>query len=209
MWCYTPVNMTSSLSSPQAEILEFYKDFARKNQRAPSIREVASSLNREPSNIHYHLKHLEQLGLLVRTGGYRGVRLVSKSNKVIPLLGTVSCGEPISIFEETEEYVHVPENMLIDGHAYFALRAKGNSMINAGISDGDTLVIRKQTDIDDGDIAVVATGDPPFEAVTLKTVYHRKEALLLKPENDQLEPYIVKKGQIRGKLVGSIRTYGK
>lgn len=179
----------------------------RKNGRAPSLGEVANKLERDRSNILYHLKNLERMGLLVRTGGHRGVRLVEKAQSVLPLLGVVACGEPITIFEESYEYVHVPEDMITNGYAHYALRAKGDSMINAGILDGATLVIRKQSDVSDGDIAVVATGEPPLESATLKRVYHSKNALLLKPENDGLEPYIVKKGEIRGKLVGSTHSY--
>lgn len=197
--------MTLSLSASQAEVLNFYKDFMKKNNRAPSIREVANALNREPSNIHYHLKNLEKEGLLVRTGGYRGVRLVNKASKLIPLVGVVSCGEPIAILEETEDYVEVPSNMIRTGYAHYALRAKGDSMINAGIKSGDVLLIRKQSAADNGDIAVVATGDPSSESATLKRVYFTKQALLLKPANDALEPYFVKQGEIRGKMTGVIR----
>jgi len=192
----------NSLSPAQAEILEFYRKFMKKNRRAPSLGEVADKLERDRSNVHYHLKNIERMGLLVRTGGHRGVRLVEKSQSVLPMLGVVACGEPITIFEESEEYVHVPADMITNGYAHYALRAKGDSMINAGIQDGATLVIRKQADFSDGDIAVVATGEPPLESATLKRVYHTKRALLLKPENDALEPYVVKKAEIRGKLVG-------
>jgi repressor LexA len=198
--------MTSSLSPSQAAILSFYKEFMARHDRAPSIREVATKLKREPSNIHYHLKNLERLGLLIRTGGYRGVRLVGKLSKVIPLVGVIACGEPITILEEVEENVQIPEDMVLNGYAHYALRAKGNSMIKAGIHDGDVLVIRKQSDVQDGDIAVIATDEPPFEAATLKRAYHKKESLLLKSENDDLEPYVIKKGDVRGKLVGVIRN---
>ncbi|HLD08007.1 MAG TPA: transcriptional repressor LexA [Candidatus Peribacterales bacterium] len=198
--------MSSSLSPAQAEILDFYRKFMRQNERAPSLGEVAEKLGRDRSNILYHLKNIERMGLLVRTGGHRGVRLVSKSSKIIPLLGVVACGEPITILEEIEENVQIPENMISDGYAHYALRAKGDSMIGVGIFDGDILVIRKQPDVQDGDIAVIATDEPPFEAVTLKRAFHKKKSLLLKPENDELEPYVVKKGDVRGKLVGVIRS---
>lgn len=172
----------------------------------PSIREAAEDLELDVSNVHYHIRNLEKMGLMVRTGGHRGVRLVSPASKVIPFLGTVACGEPIAIFEEVDENVQVPENMILNGYAHYALRARGDSMINAGIKDGDVLVIRKQEDADDGDIAVVAIGDPAMETATLKTIYHKKDALLLKPENDDLEPYVVRNGEVRGKLVGVVRS---
>lgn len=197
--------MQSSLSSAQAEILDFYKKFISRYQRTPSIREVADGLDREPSNVHYHLKNLEKAGFLVRTVGYRGVRLVNKESKLVPLVGVVACGEPITIVEETEDHIEVPGNMIRTGYAHYALRARGDSMINAHIRDGDILIIRKQASVDNGDIAVVATDEPPFEAATLKTVYFSKQALLLKPANDQLEPYLVKEADIRGKMVGVIR----
>lgn len=198
--------MLNSLSSPQAEILDCYRKFMRKYGRAPSLGEVADKLERDRSNVLYHLKNLERMGLLVRTGGHRGVRLVEKAASVIPLLGVVACGEPITIFEESEEAVSVSESMITNGYAHYALRAKGDSMIKAKIEDGDILVIRKQSDVNDGEIAVVATGESPFESATLKTVYHTKNALMLVPQNDDLEPYVVKKGEVRGKLVGVIRN---
>lgn len=199
--------MPNSLSPAQAEILDFYRKFMRKNNRAPSLGDVADKLGRERSNVLYHLKNIERMGLLVRTGGHRGVRLVEKSQGVLPLLGVVACGEPITIFEESEEFVHVPQDMITNGYAHYALRAKGDSMINAGIQDGATLIIRKQSDVSDGDIGVVATGEPPLESATLKRIYHSGKALMLKPENDNLEPYVVKGGEIRGKLVGVIHSF--
>jgi len=147
------------------------------------------------------------MGMLVRTGGPRGVRLIEKASKVIPLLGVIACGEPITVFEEVDEQMDVPANMIKSGSAHYALRARGNSMINAGIKDGDILVIRKQSDVNDDDIAVVVTGEPPFENATLKRAFHKKEALLLKPENDNLESYVIKRGDVRGKLVGVIRNF--
>lgn len=204
---YTPVKMASSLSPAQAEVLAYYKRFMSEHGRVPSLREAAKSLSREISNVHYHLKNLEKQGHLVRTGGYRGVQLVEKQSKIVPLVGTVACGEPITIFEESEEHVQVPENWILNGYAHYALRAKGDSMVQANIGDGDVLLIRQQQDVEDGDIGVVATGEPPFETATLKTIYHTKGALMLVPQNEKLEPYVVKKGEIRGKLVGVIREY--
>lgn len=197
--------MSNSLSQSQADVLDFYKNFIAKKGRAPSIREVADALDREPSNIHYHIKQLERGGFIVRTAGYRGVRVVNKESKVIPLVGTVACGEPIAVVEESDEHVEVPSDMIREGYPHYALTASGESMIKAGIKDGDTLVIRKQSDVQDGDIAVVITGEPPFEGATLKRVYHSKNALLLKPANDELEPYFVRDGDVRGKMVGVIR----
>ncbi len=173
----------------------------------PSIREAAEDLELDVSNVHYHIRNLEKMGLMARTGGHRGVRLVSPTSKVIPFLGTVACGEPIAIFEEVDEHVQIPENMILNGYAHYALRARGSSMIKAGIKEGDLLVIRKQSDADDGDIAVIATDEPSMETATLKRIYHKKESLMLKPENDELEPYVVHNGEVRGKLVGVIRNF--
>ncbi len=199
------VNRAESLSPSQSDVFAFYKCFLKDHNRAPSIREAAKKMKREISNVHYHLKKLESMGLIVRTPGYRGVRLVERQKKLIPLLGAVACGEPITIFEESEDVISVPENMIADGYGHYALRAKGNSMINARISNGDILVIRKQSDVNDGDIAIIATGESPFETATLKTIYHTKSALMLVPQNNTLEPYVVKNGEVRGKLVGVLR----
>ncbi len=199
--------MLRNLTAAQQRILHFYRSYIEKNGHAPSYPEAGRKLDLSPSVVHYHVKHLESAGFLAKSGRTRGVQLVGTDTQTIPLLGLVAGGEPITIFEECDEYVEAPATMLKGGGSFFALRVRGMSMKNAGIVDGDVVLIRKQEDVDDGDIAVVAIGEIPFEAATLKRVFHQPASLLLKPENDDFEPTVVKKGSIRGKLSGVIRSY--
>lgn len=199
--------MLKNLTSSQQRILEFYRSQISEHGHAPSYPEAGKMLGLSPSVVHYHVKHLESAGYLAKSGRARGVQLVGTDTQTVPLLGLVAGGEPITIFEECDEYIEAPATMLKGGGSFFALRVRGMSMKNAGIVDGDIVLIRKQEEVNDGDIAVVAVGEVPFEAATLKRVFHRPSSLLLKPENDDFEPTVVKKGSIRGKLSGVIRSY--
>jgi len=199
--------MLKNLTSSQQRILEFYRSQISEHGRAPSYPEAGKILDLSPSVIHYHVKHLETLGYLVKSNRSRGVQLVGTETQTVPLLGLVAGGEPITIFEECDEYIEAPRSMLKDGGNFYALTVRGMSMKNAGIVDGDIVLLRKQDDVSDGDIAVVAIGEPPFEAATLKRIFHQPSSLLLMPENDDFQPTVVKKGSVRGKLVGVIRNY--
>jgi len=199
--------MLQNLTAAQQRILAFYRSYIKENGHAPSYPEAGRGLELSPSVVHYHVKHLEKAGYLAKSGRARGVQLVGSDMQTVPLLGLVAGGEPITIFEECDEYVEAPKSMLKEGGSFYALKVRGMSMKNAGIVDGDIVLIRKQEDASDGDIAVVAVGEQPFEAATLKRIFHQPSSLLLKPENDDFEPTVIKKGSVRGKLTGVIRNY--
>ncbi|MFA6917869.1 MAG: transcriptional repressor LexA [Candidatus Gracilibacteria bacterium] len=199
--------MIKNLTAKQQKVLSFYEQHIKEDGCAPTYQEAASFLNVSPSVVFTHVRNLDKKGYLVSSSKGRSVQILSDSQSV-PMLGQVACGEPINIFEACDGFIDIPKSMLRGGGNFYALQAVGKSMINAGISDGDLLIVRKQDDASDGDIAVVAIGDDPNdESATLKKIYHKPNALILKPENDAFPTTVIHNGQIRGKLVGTIRNY--
>jgi repressor LexA len=194
--------MIKKITTKQRRVFNFYQSYIKENEQAPTYQEAAGKLDLSPSVVFTHVKNLEKGGYLATSSNERSVQILNQ-NLSIPLLGQIACGEPIYLYEECSEYINAPKTLLKGPGSFYALTAVGKSMIKAGIDSGDTLVIRKQNDVDDGDIAVIAIGDGfDGEKATLKKVYHRAETLLLKPENDDFPVAVVKNGQIRGKLVG-------
>lgn len=193
------------VTSSQQKILTFYNEFIKENGRTPTYKEASQSLGINSSAIYVHVKNLEKKGLIDKFGKYISVTADSFN---IPLLGSIACGKPISVFESCDEYVEVPKSSFREGQ-FYALRAVGDSMKNAWIKSGDTLVIRQQNDVNDGDIGVVVVGEyADDERATLKRVYHTPKSLILKPENDDFPTQIITEpSQVRGKLVSVIRNY--
>ena len=197
--------MLRSLTSKQQKVMSYYQKYLDKNGHAPTYQEAADDLGISPSVVHNHVKNLEGLGYMVRQVWSANAHL-STALQQVPLLGAVACGEPIDVYESVEDYIDVPSSMLRGWENYYALKAQGKSMINAGISDNDVLIIRKQEAVNDGDIAVVVT---PEEEATLKRVFRKPLSIMLKAENDNFpntvltDPWVT----IRGKLVNVIRQY--
>lgn len=198
--------MIKSLSSKQKKVYDYYKAFIKSNEASPTYQQAAEDLNISPSVVHSHIKNLEKIWYLFkdRSGGVQIVNTTAR----IPVLGSIACGEPISVYENAEEEIDVAPSLLSGGSNFYALIARGESMIDEGISDGDYLIIRQQSDVNDGDIAVVITGESSDEGATLKKVYKKPQALLLQPANPVFEPMIIKNNaSIRGKLVSVMRNY--
>lgn len=124
----------------------------------------------------------------------------------IPIIGKVACGEPIEVVEDIVDYVDIGKDMVKIPWETYGLIAKWNSMKNAGIADGDYLIIRKQDDVWDGEIGVVIDQWDDFEKATLKRVYHTPKSLMLKPENEEFPVTFKIQCEIRGKLVGIVRN---
>lgn len=199
--------MIKSLTSAQQKVLNFYERYITENGHAPSYSEASRTLGLTPGAIHYHIKNLETLGCLVKSSRKQGVQLYGEYTQAIPILGKIAGGKPISLFEECDDYLEIPKSMIKGSGSFYALKVVGESMKNAGILDGDTIIIRQQADVTDGEIAVVAIEDGAFETATLKRVFHKPGALLLNPENEDFEPFLVREGSIRGKMIGTIREY--
>lgn len=199
--------MIKAITKKQKRVFDLYQDYIKNKGYSPSYQEAGEKLGINKSAVYRHIKTLESLGYVTTSPLDRSVQLMS-DEKTLPILGEIACGNPINIYEEAGIEIQVPESILKGAGSFYALRAKGRSMIGAGITEGDILVIRKQEDVLDGDIGVVVMGEDQYdEKVTLKRIFHTPKALMLRAENDDFPTQIIKSGEIRGKLVGVIRRY--
>lgn len=173
-------------------IEEFIIDYLDRYGTAPSMQAIADSLGLGTTTVFYHIKQMEKAGRIVNYGprGYIPTSYASGPGCMVPLVGNVACGTPILAQENIEEYVRLPESLFGRGE-FFLLRAKGRSMINAGINNGDLVLIRQQPTADPGDIVVALVEDQ--ENATLKRYYPQPEKgqVWLHPENpDEAEIYV-------------------
>lgn len=193
------------LTDKQQRVFDFYKSFIDENRFAPTLQEASDRLDMSRNLVHHHLHALGKKGYVAISGEKRGVKILESTQK-IQLLGHVACGEPISYaYDEGQaDLFDVPKSKLKGFGSFYLLKAVGDSMVDAGINDSDLIIIRQQTYVDDGDIAVVAIEKPYGEFTTLKRVYHSPDKLILKPKNDNFPVMTVKQGQIRGKYIGNV-----
>ena len=169
--------------------------------RFPTVREIKEALGlSSPSMVAASLQRLEEQELILREGRRRS--LPGHTGSVpVPVLGTIAAGEPLMAAEHIESYLQVaPE--LAAGRTLFALKVRGDSMINAGILPGDTVLLAQTATVDDGEIAAVW-----LEDATVKRVYREKDRIRLQPENDRLQPIYTKECTILGKVIGLVRSY--
>lgn len=201
------------LTTKQQKVYDFIEDFIINNNYPPTIREIASGVNLSSSaTVHAHLKNLEKKNYIkIANNKNRTIELVnttksetSSSVVTVPNLGKVTAGNPIEAIEMPDEYVDLPSFLVPSKGEVFTLTVSGDSMINIGVYDGDTAIIEKTSNVKNGDHVVAMT--PDFE-VTLKTFYKESNHYRLQPENDNLEPIIVKEVQVVGKLIGIYRQY--
>ena len=176
------------------------------NERIPSVREICEATGlSSTSTVHLHLNTLEQRGLIEREHGVnRCIRIVGRGEKStnVPVLGRVAAGTPILAVEEIEGYVPVPESIR-RGRELFALRIKGDSMVNAGILDGDIVVVNRTPVAENGTIVVALVDD----SATVKRFYKEHGHFRLQPENDSYEPIIVDEVVILGTVITLVRNY--
>lgn len=200
------------LTKRQNDVLTFVKTYIVTHGYPPTVREIGKALNiSSPATIHAHLTNLENKGFIKKDGcKNRAIELLvtnefDKTNDLIaeiPLLGTVTAGNPIEAIEIPEQYFTIPANLLKKGKEIFALETSGTSMINAGILDGDIIIIEKCDTAKNGDIVVAMTDE---NEVTLKTFYKEENHFRLQPENDSMEPIILTSVNIIGKAIGLYR----
>ncbi len=175
---------------------------------APSVREICDATGfKSTSTVHAHLNTLEKLGLISRKSGCtRAIRVLNQDKPpktaAVPIIGTVTAGLPIYAYEDYLGYVAVDES-LKRGRELFALKVKGDSMINAGILNGDTAVFVRQSAAENGDIVAALLGDE----ATVKRFYKEENGIRLQPENSLYEPIISDDVQILGKIVTLVRNY--
>jgi repressor LexA len=203
------------LTGRQREIYDYLSEYVHERGYPPTVREIGEAVGlASPSTVHAHLANLERAGLLKRDPTKpRALELVGRDRggredaKVLslPLVGEIAAGGPLLAEQNVEDYLEVPE-LLAAGGADFLLRAKGESMIQAGILDGDYVVVRKQQDARNGDIVVALAGeDESADEATVKRFFREDGRVRLQPENDALEPIYASHVQILGKVIGVFR----
>jgi repressor LexA len=215
---YSPVEHTFDieqeeiveLTGRQQEIWTFLVDYVDRHGYPPTVREIGEAVGlASPSTVHAHLANLERAGLLRRdptkpralelTGRVQAAAAMPK----LPLLGQIAAGAPLLADENVEDEIAVPETLRGD----FLLRVRGDSMTEAGILDGDIVVVRRAQDARNGEIVVALAGDDEAaDEATVKTFYREKGRVRLQPENASLEPIYADHVQILGKVVGVFRA---
>ena len=206
------------LTARQQEIWQFLVDYVDRHGYPPTVREIGEAVGlASPSTVHAHLANLERAGLLRRDptkpraldliGHRRESRAdepAAELNK-LPLLGQIAAGGPLLAEQNVEEEIAVPEPL--GRNADFLLRVKGDSMVIAGILDGDVLVVQRAQDARNGEIVVALAGDDEAaDEATVKTFYREDGRVRLQPENDALEPIYADHVQILGRVTGVFRT---
>ncbi len=182
--------------------MAYIKDYVAATGRFPTVRELASALHLSSSSLAAAvLDRLEARGFLVREGRHRRLAGIPGGASV-PILGTIAAGAPLMAVEHIEGYLPV-DPALARGKELFALRVRGESMINAGILPGDTVLLERTPTVEDGQIAAVWLED----AATVKRVYREKGRIRLQPENDEMEPIYTQACEVLGRVIGLVRRY--
>ncbi len=211
--------MYEDLTEKQKQILEFIKKQTRECGYPPSVREICEAVGfKSTSSVHSHLKTLEQHSYIRRTSlKTRAIDVINKDNEdglenfqtdremvTLPLLGKITAGDPILATEDVMDQIPLPLSFVGTGE-HFLLRVKGTSMINAGILDGDDIIVKKQNTANDGDIVVAFLLEN--EEATVKTFYRDQDIVILKPQNPNFESRELKdtEVQILGRVTGLLR----
>lgn len=198
------------LTPKQEKVLTFLKQSIAKNGYPPTVREICKALNlSSPATVQSHLNTLEEKGYIKKSNlKNRTVELLVdneyKEKEVVdvPLLGKVTAGSPIEAIEMPDEFFTLPAYLIPTKKEVFTLRVDGTSMINAGVHDGDIVIVQRQETANNGDMVVAMTED---NEVTLKTFYKEDGHFRLQPENDTMAPIILDKVYIVGKAIGLYR----
>ena len=197
------------ITAKQQEILEYIKETILKKGYPPAVREICEAVHlKSTSSVHSHLETLEEKGYIRRDPTKpRTIEIIDACFNLtrrevvnVPLLGTVAAGVPLLAEENIENYYPIPVELLPNADT-FMLNVKGNSMINAGIFDGDQLIVERCSTAYDGEIVVALVDD----SATVKRFYKEDGYYRLQPENDEMEPILVDHLEILGKVIGLFR----
>lgn len=202
------------LTGRQKFILEILKKMIAKNGYPPTVREIGEEAHlSSPATIHFHLKQLEEKGYIKKDDNKNRTleilvpnEYLEKDEKIVdvPLLGKVTAGTPIEAIETPNEFFSLPANLITSKEEVFTLKVSGESMINVGIYDGDILIVERRNTARNGETVVAMNSD---NEVTVKTFYKEKDHFRLQPENDTMEPIILKEVTILGKVIGLYRKF--
>jgi len=202
------------LTERQQEIWNFLVEYVDRHGYPPTVREIGERVGlASPSTVHAHLANLERAGLLRRDPTKpRALELIGRDRREmsppaadatsLPLVGEIAAGSPLLAEQNIEDYVSMPSRVNGD----FLLRVKGESMIDAGILDGDLVIVRRADDARNGEIVVALAGDDESaDEATVKTFYRERDRIRLQPENSALQPIYAGHVQILGRVVGVFR----
>lgn len=201
--------MYPDLSQRQTDILEFIKRVIRQKGYPPSVREIGDAVGlMSSSTVHGHLQTLEEKGYIRRDPTKpRAIEILDSSSDVcekktvsVPIIGRVTAGQPIFAEDNIEDTFPIPVD-LINSDTVFMLKVKGESMIEAGIMDGDLILVRQQNTARNGEIVVALIGDE----ATVKRFYREKTLIRLQPENPMMEPIYSQDVSVLGKVIGVFR----
>ncbi len=207
----------SGINQKRDQIIRFISEQIAEKGYPPSVREIARAVNvRSSSTIHSYLAKLKEEGLLQKDGANsRAIRLTASGQAVlgmdefetpqsdyleVPVLGKITAGQPILAVQNVTETFPLPMSFA-QNKEVFMLKVRGESMINAGILDGDYVIVARQPNANNGEIVVALIGDE----ATVKTFYREADCIRLQPENDYLEPIMLKEVAILGRVIGVFR----
>ena len=200
----------SDITARQQRILDFIAETVRDRGYPPTVREIGEAVGlTSSSSVHAQLANLERKGLIHKDPTKpRAMTLATDQARaagtVVPLIGRIAAGTPILATEQVEDYVAVPADFARGGE-HFALKVSGDSMIGAGILDGDTVVVRSQQSAHDGDIVAAVLPGPAEDEATVKRLGHDGGRVMLIPENPALTPFEMIDGRIVGRVVAVLR----
>ena len=200
------------LTGRQQFILDVLKKLVAKNGYPPTVREIGEAAHlSSPATIHFHLTKLEEKGYIKKNDNKNRTLEILVPNEYlqqdenvvdVPLLGKVTAGTPIEAIETPDEYFSLPANLVANKEEVFTLKVSGESMINVGIYDGDILIVERRNTARNGETVVAMNSD---NEVTVKTFYKEDGYFRLQPENDTMDPIILKEVTILGKAIGLYR----
>lgn len=199
------------ITAKQREILEYIKNEILNKGYPPAVREICEAVHlKSTSSVHAHLESLEKNGYIRRDPTKpRAIEIMDENFNLtrrevvnVPVIGSVAAGQPILAVENIESYFPIPAEMM-PNHEAFMLKVKGESMINAGIFDGDQVLVQKQPTAENGEIVVALIED----SATVKTFYKEADHIRLQPENDAYDPIILPDCIILGKVFGVFRLF--
>lgn len=197
-----------ALTQRQQRIVDFIQETVRDRGYPPTVREIGEAVGlTSSSSVHSQLRNLERKGVITKDPTKpRAIGLPTEAHGVsVPLVGRIAAGSPTLAAEDVEDYLAVPEGFASDDREHFALRVAGDSMVDAGILDGDLVVIRQQNTARDGDIVAALLPGAAEDEATVKRLRHDGDRVMLVPENEALEAFEMTDGRILGVVTAVLR----